>query len=291
MGYYDDLPGGGRAQPVPTYRVANDPNRLTVPGRTGPAPPTGVPGGAPTVAFGGAVGGGGGAPDPAILRAVGNILGGGAQSGTQGTLPGAPPLTSVAQKDPRVEETAKKLSKRTQTLETQEGQMDPFLMESITNLRQRMSADPTRRAIERQGTAVGDWAAGMGERSREAAARSGRGAGFGGSAIESAAQRLQAKGAADISLGRERDLDQLAIAGQGILSAPSQLGLARTGLTQGAYGMESGFAPIGAQLGLEQQGLGLQQWQAAQDAAYKQGLLRQGGVDSLIKLLAASGYA
>jgi hypothetical protein len=134
----------------------------------------------------------------------------------------------------------------------------------------------------------------MKQRLAGTAARTGRGAGFGGEAAEQAAQRLQARQAADISLGRERDLDQLAIQGAGIRAAPSQFELAQRGLTAGAAGQMAGFAPTGAQLGLQQQGLGLQQWQTAADTAYKQALLQQqqqqGQLDAYMKMAALSGY-
>lgn len=205
-----------------------------------------------------------------------------------------PGLNNFAQKDPRVEGAANKLDKRYAQLQGMEGKQDPFLMESIQNLRQRMSADPTQRAIDRASSGAGDFAAGMKERALSAGARMGRGGDFGSSGIESAAQRLQAKQAADISLGRERDLDALTLGGQGIMGAPSSLNLARTGQTNQMLGQVAGFAPTGAQLGLSQQGLGLQQWQAGADTAYKNALLQQQGqqnqMQNYLQMLSAAGY-
>jgi len=215
-------------------------------------------------------------------------------SGGGGTSFGGPNLNNFAQKDPRVEGAANKLDKRYQQLKGQEGQQDPFLMESVGNLQNRMSSDTTKRAIDRASSGAGDFAAGMKERALSAGARMGRGGDFGSSGIESAAQRLQAKQASDITLGRERDLDALALGGHNILSAPSGLNLARTGQTNQMLGQVAGFAPTGAQLGLQQQGLGLQQWQAGSDAAYKQALLQQQGQQSqmqnYLQMLSASGY-
>lgn len=219
------------------------------------------------------------------------LSGGGAAGG--GSF-GGPSLTNFAQKDPRIEGTANTLENRYAQLKGQEGQMDPFLMESVGNLRNRMSADTTQRAIDRASSGASDYAAGLGERARVAGAQAGRGGDFGSAGIGAAAQRLQAKQAADISLGRERDLDALALGGHNILSAPSGLNLARTGLTNQAAGQMAGFAPTGANLGLAQQGLGLEQWKTGGDMAYKNALLnqqqQQGGLDAYLKILSMSGY-
>lgn len=220
--------------------------------------------------------------------------GGGFAGGPGGGPASGPALQNYAQKDPRIEGTADALTKRRKALEAQEGQLDPFQMESIQNLRARMSADPTQRAIDRASSGAADWAAGMKERGAAAGARMGRGGGFATTGIEGAAQRLQAKQAADIALGRERDLDALTIQGNQILQAPSQYGLARQGLTQGAYGQEAGFAPTGANLGLAQQRLGLDQYLGAGELDYKQALLQQQGLgnqmDLYMKMLSLAGY-
>lgn len=226
-----------------------------------------------------------------------NIGGGGGQGSTGGSAGGGfsgPGITNTAQKDARIEQSQQMLDDRYKQLSSREGQMDPYLQESINKLRERESADTTGRAIDRAGSAAGDWAAGMKERMAATGAQRGQGQGYGGQAAEGAAQRLQAKSAADISLGRERDLDQLAIAGHQIRSAPSQLDLARTGQTNQVLGQIGGNADMGARIGLEQGRLGLDQWKAGEDSEYKKALLeqqgQQGQIDLYLKLLGAAGY-
>lgn len=211
--------------------------------------------------------------------------GGSSQGGGFGNYSDADPDVSAAQK---------KLNDRYKQLAGREGQMDPFLMESINKLRERESADTTNRAIDRAGSQAGDWAAGMKERMAAQNAASGRGAGAQGGAIEGAAQRLQAKQAADISLGRERDLDNLALQGHNIRSSPSNLKLAQTGQTNDILGNITGSADMNAKLGLARQQLGLDEWNSQNDWAFKNKQLEQQGqmgqLDFYLELLRASGY-
>lgn len=271
-----------------------------VPGPVTPKPKGGWLGPGSGPSGGGHGGGGGGLTFPGLGPVnTGSPVGlqsgpGSGGGGGAGGNFGGPNLNNFAQKDPRVEAAANKLDARYASLQAKEGQEDPYLMESVGNLRNRMSADTTARAIDRASSGAADYAAGMGERAAAAGARMGRGGDFGGSAIEAAAQRLQAKQAADISLGRERDLDTLALGGHNILSSPSQYGLAKSGQTNQLLGQVAGFAPTGAQLGLAQQGLGLEQWRTGADIGYKNALLQQqqqqGGIDNYLKVLALSGY-
>lgn len=226
--------------------------------------------------FGGGGGGQGNAPGVTIDPKTGKIV----KTGGGGTLPGGgglpgvagPDLKNFAQKDPRVEYAQEQLKGRYQQLLGREGQMDPFLQESIQNLRQRQSADTTARATDVASSRIRDQQAGQEAALASRAARTGS-AGGGYGQLAEASQRAQAKAAADIQLGRERDLDQLAIAGHNILQSPSQLALAQSGQSNQMLGTLAGQADMGARLGLAQQGLGLEQWKATQDAAYKNAML------------------
>lgn len=147
---------------------------------------------------------------------------------------------------------------------------DPNLQTQVDRLGQRLSADTTNRAIDRAGSAIKDAAAGRQTALTSSLARRG----LSGSGVEASergkiaaqAQRAQAGAAADISLGRERDLDALTLGGQGIMSAPGQYSLAREGQTNNFLlgGLQAAAEP-GRQALADRQ-LGLQQWQA-QNAA------------------------
>lgn len=123
---------------------------------------------------------------------------------------------------------------------------------------ERMGADTTQHAIEKAGGGIRSFAAGMGNMADVAAAKGGRGPGFGATGIGDAALAAQAKSASDITLGRQRDLDTLMLGGQG---AMNQL-----------YGANP-YATA-ANMGLAQQNLGLQaylgQGQLANQAAQTQ---------------------
>lgn len=201
------------------------------------------------------------------------INGGG--GGGVGTTIGGMPILNNAQKDPQIQKMQGNLNNRYDELNAKEGQMDPFLQESINNLRGRQSADTTQRAIDRANSGAADQAAGAMSQLGSAAARSGRGEGYGGNAVQGASQRLASRQAADISLGREKDLDALTIAGHNILKSPSDLATTQSGQANNFLLGASGQANMAGNLALGQQGLGLEQWKAGTDANYKQALLNK----------------
>jgi hypothetical protein len=218
----------------------------------------------------------------------------GGGGGTTGSTFTSPNLQSIAKKDPRIEKTADILEALYAKRLGAEGQIDPYTKEGLDILKGRMDESNLRRVQENIAAEAADYAAGLGQRLSSQGARMGRGAGFGGEAAEAAGQRLAARGQAQAALAEQARQDMLAGQYQQASLAPFQQDLARMGLTQGAAGQMAGFAPTGAQLGLSQQQLGLQQWQAANQAAYQQALLQQqqqqSQLQAYLQMLAAAGY-
>ena len=142
------------------------------------------------------------------------------------------------------------------------------LDEQYARYKERLSSDTTGRAIDRATGSIADAAAGRKAGQATQLARRGvLGTGVGdqeSGKIDAAAQRAQAGAAADISLGRERDLDALVLGGSGIAGAPGQYALDRERTGQGWAG-----------IGIQEAGLGLEQQridQAAQDQKMAQWL-------------------
>ena len=142
------------------------------------------------------------------------------------------------------------------------------LDEQYAAYKKRLSSDTTGRAIDRATGSIADAAAAQKSAQATQLARRGvLGSGVGdqeSGRIDAAAQRAQAGASADISLGRERDLDALVLGGQGIAAAPGQYALDRERVGQGWSG-----------IGIQQAGLGLEQQridQSAQDQKVAQWL-------------------
>jgi len=214
-----------------------------------------------------------------------SILSGGGpiqkQQGGPGSLkPGAydpgggPNLSNYAQKDPRIEQANRMLDQRYQQSASKEGQMDPYLMESIQNLRTQMGSDQTGRATNRALSSIRDQASGLEQAARERSAMTGQGGGMMGK-ISEAAQRQGAKAASDIQLAQQQRKDALTLGGHQILGSPAQLEQQRTAQTNALLGQITGSAGQGAQLGLQQQGLGLESWKAANDVGLRKQALDQ----------------
>jgi len=133
------------------------------------------------------------------------------------------------------------------------------LDEQYARYKERLSSDTTGRAIDRATGSIADAAAGRKAGQATQLARRGvLGTGVGdqeSGKIDAAAQRAQAGAAADISLGRERQLDALVLGGSAIAGAPGQYALDRERVGQGWAGV-----------GLQQAGLGLEQQRIAQAA-------------------------
>lgn len=216
----------------------------------------------------GGFGGGGGFGGPG-----GGFGGGGFGGGGGGGAPGwgAEPIEVKSEASPHLDEMIKRWEAQQAAIMNQANATDQNLQDQISLYKERMGEGPTTRAIERASSTVRDFAAGQAHNAMTRGAATGRGQGFGATGIAESAQRAQAGAAANISLGREGQLDQLFGMGQRTMEAP---GLRK----QGYYGMGSNFfgaAPYGSQanymlgsqgLGLEAAGLGLQ----AQQQQYAQ---------------------
>lgn len=187
---------------------------------------------------------------------------------------GGPNLSNYAQKDPRIEQANRMMDERYRQSAAQEGQMDPYLMESIQNLRTQMGSDQTNRATNRALSSIRDQASGLSEAAKERAAMAGQGGGMQGK-ISEAAQRQGAKAASDIQLAQQQRKDALTLGGAGILGAPAQLQTQRQQQTNALLGQISGNAAQGGQLALGQQGLGLESWKAGQDVGLRRQALDQ----------------
>lgn len=161
--------------------------------------------------------------------------------------------------DPKMESAWNRTAGRADTLQAREGRRDPYLEEHMARYRQRVSSDPTDRAIGRATGAIRSSAAGLTEAQKARNAATGRTAGYGGADIADAAQAATARAAADISMGRERDLDALTVAGTNLFALPGQRELQQEALTNQAIGAMTSAAGQSGQLDLSRLGLNLQQ--------------------------------
>jgi hypothetical protein len=191
--------------------------------------------------------------------------------GGAGGVPGtgaAESLTLEAKPSPEMQEATRRFEEQADWLRRQAETTDANLQEQIRLYRERMGEGPTTRAIERASSAIRDFAAGQAAEAMQGASAAGRSAGFGGAGISDAAKRAQAGAAADISLGREAQLDQLLATGTPIMAAPGQRELAYAGLGSQFYGL----APYGeaAGLGLAEKELGLRAYQVPRQLAIEE---------------------
>lgn len=194
-----------------------------------------------------------------IGPADGGDGGSGGVGGATGGGGAGPNLSNYAQKDPRVEKAQDLLEQRYAQQTAQENQLDPFLAESIGNLRTQQGSDNTNRLTQRALSTIREQGAGLQNQADVRKAQTGQGGGASGS-IAQAAQRAGARAASDIGLAQQARQDQLALAGHNILSAPGQMNLARSAQNNALLGNLAGNAGQGAQLGLNQMQLGLQQY-------------------------------
>lgn len=195
--------------------------------------------------------------------------GGGPSAGPAGgpALPAPPPLTNTAEVNPAMQAALDRINQAQATAST--AGPDPLLQEQVEELRRRRSTDTTDRAIARSEAAIRDRAEGQKVGLRRALGRIGAPASSVAKlelGVDGAAQRAAAGSSADISLGRERDLDQLAVAGQQIMSAPAQYKLQQQQLAANLLGLGASTAGNVANQNLADRSLGLQQWQTGNAA-------------------------
>lgn len=142
-------------------------------------------------------------------------------------------------------------------------QISPYLQSQIDRYESRFDVDNTKRAIDKSTLGVMD-AAALGARDLGAANAARRGiSGTGTSAAFLAkrfyepAQRQAASNAADIAMGRERELDALTLGGTSLMRSPDDISLANRDLAlRQALGYEG--------IGVQKSGLDLQRAQAEQ---------------------------
>lgn len=235
----------------------------------------------PITALGGSSGGIKASPDVYKKAKSQGISGAGGIFNPQpapAAVPGTPgaPASSAIQLSPEVGKWGSEFGTELSKERANQGP-DPLLMENVQNLRNRLSTDTTGRAIDRAGSKIADAAAGAKAGMRTNLARRGiSGTGAGEQQLEQvdqAAQRAQAGSAADISLGREHDLDALVLGGEGIMRAPGEMGLAKEGQILSTIGQGAGNAAQREQLAQGWAGVGNQQRQtdiAAQNQAMVQ---------------------
>lgn len=206
----------------------------------------------------------GGAGQPIGMGPNGPIYASAGGGGVMGSIPGAsptlptPPNLTEIQANPQLQQVYNSIFGKV-------GTTDPLLEENLANIRARMSADTTGRAINRATGKIEDQLAGHLQANKERAARMGGGGGeaAGARKLASDAQRAEAAASADISLGRERDLDTLALGAFPSYLAPGQQ---QMGYLNAAGGAAQAVA--GNQLGAA--GQALQAWQAQQAAQAQQ---------------------
>lgn len=199
----------------------------------------------------------GGALDINAAAGLPSATGGATIPGVPGTLPTAPNLTEI-QANPQLQQVFESIFPKM-------GTADPYLLKNIANIEGRMDADTTGRAISRATSKIQDQLAGHLQANKERALRMGGGGGeeYGAARLTDAAQRAQAGAAADISLGRERDLDALALGAGSAYAAPGNRELGWAGAAGGAA-----QAVAGNQLGAA--GQALQAWQQQQQTQLAQ---------------------
>ena len=197
-----------------------------------------------------------------------------AQSSGPVASPPSLSLTNQSNPDPRlmgvVDSTISDINTRKQQLLGQENAVDPNLQFQIDKYKERLGADTTQRAINRVGGALRGQTAQAQKQANAQAAFQGGDVNSQSAALGSASQNRLAKASADISLGRERDLDALTLGGQGIMSAPGQMQFAKSNALNsfmlGGANTQLNAAQAPSQLALQQGQLGLQQWSAQNNA-------------------------
>ena len=188
-------------------------------------------------------------------------------------------MTNVASPSPQLQQASAQYQARLGQLQQPRG-TDPNQQFLIDAVKKRMGTDNTDALIDREQFRIADAAA---ARQAGLTNESGRmGAGAGGrdaNRIQSAASRAQAAAADNIRLGREAQMDALTLGARGIFNDPAQMELAREGNLNQMTLAGLPYANAQANLGLAQQGLGLQQWNAqANYGLGAAGLQQQGNI-------------
>lgn len=143
----------------------------------------------------------------------------------------------------------------------------PNIQKQIERYAERLSADPTQRAIDRSNRAIADSAALMAADQKANMARRGvMGTGVGDAFLQrrvfDPAQRQAAEAATQIALGRERDLDALVLQGTGLMRTPDELAIQRQNLALQQAQLQDAAEARRAGMAQQQQQQAMAQWLA-----------------------------
>lgn len=133
----------------------------------------------------------------------------------------------------------------------------------------RLTNDPTQRAIDRSTSSIRDATSGLskelgGNLARRGVSQAGLATNARGDLAQNAQQQI-ARASSDISLGRERDLDQMTMGGLGIMGAQDQLGLSKQRLGLDQWSAQNQAEIARQQLGLQSQQIAQQGQQSLMD--------------------------
>jgi hypothetical protein len=244
---------------------------------------------------GGGMGGGGTAPVMPVLPQLPTLgqqaqrggmisAGGGGSTGTYSRPPGwhvgmaetftpaggagAPggASSSTVSGSPQADQLWQAYQKQLGTVQGAQSQTSPQLTDLYNMWKSRLTADPTNAAIAASTGAIMDTAAGQKNAAMSQAARTGGNPGAASGAIDASAQRAAAGQAGNISLQRQRDINQMTLAGLPIAQSQDLLTLQKQAQTNSLLGMGTGVANLPASIALGQGQLGLSQ-QALQQQA------------------------
>ncbi len=183
-----------------------------------------------------------------------------------------PTMTNTSAPPPQMTQSLNQINQRTEELKQSETKPNQLLQEQVGNLRSRISEGPSQRAADFANSDINARAQAAKQALKVNMARRGIAAGSGvasklESNIDDQARRDAARSTAGIALGRERDVDNLVLGGQGIMGAPNQNELARMSMTNSMMPLAvSASGNIGQQQ-LGDQQLGLQQYMGTNQLA------------------------
>jgi hypothetical protein len=164
----------------------------------------------------------------------------------------------------------------------------------VENLRKRLGSDNTQAQKDRAATDIAAVTAGL--KARQKAAGGGKSSVLGtrdAGALDEASGRQTLRAMQDVDFNDQARKDNLVLGGQGIMGAQGnrELSLANMANNFNLAGM--GLANTPAQLALDQQRLGLQQFGMQSDNAFRQADLAQRGqqnnVDNYLRMLQTFG--
>ena len=206
------------------------------------------------------------APVPGAASAVGGVPGG--PSG-MGGMPGLPPMPTMTQAPaPRTGGgTGLGGGGGAGGQLTNVAATSPNIQTQIDRYAQRLSADPTQRAIDRSNRSIADSAALMASDAKANMARRGvMGTGTGDAFLQKRvfqpAQRQAAEASTQIALGRERDLDALVLGGVPLMRAPDEIALSRQNMALQQAQLQDSAEARRAGMAMQQQQQAMAQWLA-----------------------------